>query len=236
MPAPEQSLEETPIGSEHREDLETLLDILRMSIELEDRCGYGDPPSGEQRNRAAVLAHFPELEALLGEWDARVERVQAAPGALWGWFERSASRRGIGEPPFVVGALIDRLALLTVERARSGQLDVAHDLTLQHFNDRLAGGERVSLYVEGQNVAQLPGDPQATLPRRIDTVHELIQQLFDDAQSSAQAVAIGSARDALMDIKLPLLDHVAQEAASDSLHVAAGCPFCHPPSEPGSEA
>jgi hypothetical protein len=221
--------EQAPVDEGHRENLETLLDLVRMSIELEDHCGYGDPTQGEQRNRAAVLAHFGDLEGPLDEWDVRVDRVRAAPGSLWGWFERTAERLGISEPPFAVGALIDRLALLTADRARLGQLDVPHELHIQHFNDRLAGRERVSLYVEGQNVGQIDGQPRASLAKRLDTAHRQIQKLFDGAQTSAQAIAIGSARDALMDLKLPLLNHLAQEAAADSIWFVEACPVCRPP-------
>ena len=104
------------VGAEHREELEALLDLMRMSVELDDRCGTGAGPGGASSNDATLRAHFAELHARLGEWDERVERVRAAPGALWGWFERSAPREGISEPPFAVGALIDRLAILSCRR------------------------------------------------------------------------------------------------------------------------
>ncbi len=214
------------VGAEHREELEALLDLMRMSVELDDRCGTGAGPGGASSNDATLRAHFAELHARLGEWDERVERVRAAPGALWGWFERSAPREGISEPPFAVGALIDRLAILTVQRARAGQLASPRELHVQHFTDRVAGGERVSVYVEGQNVAQLDGEPASTLRRRIEMTWELIQAFFDAAQSSAQAVAIGSARDALSDLKPPLLDHIAREAALETIAAARGCPAC----------
>ncbi len=218
----------TPVRPEHQEELESLLDMMRMSVQLDDHRPFRGNAEGEQVGRAAFMAHFGELDEMLGEWDARIDHVRAAPGALWGWFERTAAREKITEPPFSVGGLIDRLALLTVERARRGQLNTPHELHIQRFNDRLAGVERVSVYAEGQNVAQLSGEPQATLEARVSEVEGRVRRLFADAQDSAQAVAIGSARDALLDLKLPLLERLAREGAGDAFPLAPSCPVCQP--------
>jgi hypothetical protein len=217
-----------PVLPEHQEELESLLDMMRMSVQLDDHRPFRGNSEGEQVGRAAFAAHFGELDEMLGEWDERIDHVRAAPGALWGWFERTAAHEEITEPPFSVGGLIDRLALLTVERARRGQLNTAHELHIQRFNDRLAGVERVSVYVEGQNVAQLSGAPQATLEARVSEVEGRVRHLFADAQESAQAVAIGSARDALIDLKLPLLERLAREGAGDAFPLAPSCPVCQP--------
>ena len=216
----------TPVGSEHREDLEGLLDLVRVAIDLEASCDYGDRPHGHQPNRTSFLAHFEELESPLAQWDAEVERVQAAPGALWGWFERRVSKRGISEPPFAIGPLIDRLAILTAERARHGRLDTPHRLYLQHFTDRSRGGEQVSMYVEGQNVAQVPLEPQVSLQRRLDAVGELVQALFDDAQRSDEAGEIVEARDSLLELKQPLLDRLTLHGSLDAIYFADDCPVC----------
>jgi hypothetical protein len=214
-----------PVDPAHREDLEALMDLLRVAIQLESRCDYGDEPGDDQRRRS-FLAHFGELQAPLEEWNAAVARVEAAPGALWGWLARSTIERGFSEPPFAVGGLIDRLAILTGARARQGRLETPHRLFLEHFRDRLGGGEGVSLYVEGQNVARLPSDPAGTLDERIAAAEELIQTLFDDAQRCGETGEIVQAQDALLDLKQPLLDRLALHAAVDLILFAPDCPVC----------
>jgi hypothetical protein len=220
------AFEPVPVPVEHRESLEAHMDVLRMAIELEGPCDYGDKPGAEPHNREQFLAHFGELEAQLEEWDARVERVRAAPNALWNWFARGASRHGITEPPFALGPLIDRLAILTAERSRKGQLEMPRALALEHFRDRIAGGECLSLYLEGQNISQLPAEPKATAQARVDAASQLVQALFDDAQASNQAHEIVDAHEALLDLKQPLLDRLAVHASVDAIMLAPDCPEC----------
>jgi hypothetical protein len=220
-----------PVGPAHQEDLEALGNALRAAIELESHCSFADPPSGREHNRESFLAHFSDLDDALEEWDAEVERVRAAPGAIWDWYARAVVKRGIKEPLFVVGALIDRLATWTVERARHGQLGSPHELYLQHFKDAFDGEEHVSVYVEGQKVAKVPGEPRRDLQRRLDAVDGLIQRLFDDAQNCQEASEIGHARDSLVDLKQDLLDRLTLCDPSTPVLFAADCPFCQTLSE-----
>jgi hypothetical protein len=212
-----------PVEPKHQEDLEALRNVLRAAVELESRCDFADPPNGRRHNRESFLAHFSELEDALEEWDAAVERVRAAPGALWDWYARAAAERGIDEPQFAVGSLIDRLATLTVERSRHGRLSAQHELYLQHFKDAFESEESVSVYVEGQKVAKLPGEPRRDERRRVEAVDRLIQSLFDSAQICEAATEIGHARDSLLDLKHELLDRLA---TLTPVLFAADCPFC----------
>jgi hypothetical protein len=215
-----------PVQPRHEEDLEALRNVLRAAIELESHCDFADAQSGAAHNRESFLAHYSDLEEPLEEWDDEVERVRAAPGALWDWYASAAVERGISEPCFAVGPLIDRLATWTVERARHGQLSSQHELYLQHFKDAFEGEEFVSVYVEGQKVAKLAGEPQRDVQRRIEAVDGLIQSLFDDAQICEQAREIGHARDSLLDLKHELLDRLALHAKFTPVLFAADCPSC----------
>lgn len=219
-----------PIDAEHLTDLEAQMDLLRVAVELESRADYGDTPSGDQRNRTSFLAHFAELESALAEWDAAVERVQAASATVWGWFEHATSARGLTEPPFALGPLIDRLGTLTVERARHRRLDTPHRLYLQRFEGKSTG--HVSVYVDGQNIAQLPAGSPATVQRRADAIGQCVQTLFDDAQTCGQAAELVSARDSLLSLKQPLLDGLALHASLEAVAFAASCPFCQRQLEP----
>jgi hypothetical protein len=214
------------IDAEHLEDLEAQMDSLRVVIELESRADYGDPPSGDQRNHASFLAHFTELGSALEEWDSAVERAQVAPGSVWAWFAQATTERGFTEPPFAIGPLIDRLATLTVERARQGRLHASHRLYLQHFERASTRGLQASVYVEGQSVAQLPAEWSAPLERQIEAAGQRVQALFDDAQSCEAAVEIASSRDALLELKQPLLDRLALLASVEAFAFTESCPIC----------
>ncbi len=210
----------------HQEDLETLLDLVRATVELESRCDYADPHGGPEHNREAFLAHFSELDASLAAWDERVERVRAAPAGLWEWFAGAAVELGISEPPFAVGALVDRLAVLTVDRSRRGQLRAPHELSLERFKDTLAGQKYLSVYLEGQRVASLRYPPEGDCDDQAATAERLIQRLFDQAQACEEAQEIDNARDAMLDLKQHLLSMLAQCAAADPVAFAPDCPVC----------
>jgi hypothetical protein len=235
LPAEAQSAAGKPVDAEHLEDLEAQMDLLRVAIDLESRADYGDPQGAQQRNRTSFLAHFAGLGPALEEWDAIVERMQAAPGSVWEWFEKATSERGFTEPPFAVGPLVDLLAMLTVKRARYGQLDTPDRLYLQQFESISTRGRCVSVYVEGQNIAQLPAEPAATVQARIEAVGRRIQALFDDAQSCRPAEEVASARDSLLAVKQPLLDLLALHASVEAVASAIGCPLCQKRREQDAE-
>lgn len=209
----------------HQEDLEGQMDLVRMAIELEGPADLASGPRGAE-HRESFLAHFDELEEPLAEWNSCIERTHAAPEALWSWFERAAAKRGVEEPPYATGALIDRLAIVTTERSRQGQLGSPYELRLERFTDRVGGGERLSLHAEGQNVVQIVGTPHAAAERALNEAADTIQALFDDAQGSKAAAEVGDARDAMLDLKQPLLEALASAAAQDPITVAEQCPVC----------
>jgi len=206
--------------------LDTLRALLRTAVELESRCDYDEPPTGQQPNRQAFMAHFPKLGASLEEWDATVERARLAPSALWEWFVKTAAERGITEPSFAVGSLIDHLAILTLQRARSWQLDTPYELSLEQFRDRFGGKEYVSIHLRGQRVARIPTQPHIDDQHRIQAVGRLMQGLFDDAQASKEARVVVEARDSLLLLKEELLAHLRPRSADTPTLLADGCPFC----------
>ena len=171
-----------PAEPAHQEDLETLLDVLRASIELEGPCDYAEGPHGRDSNRQALQAHFAGLADPARAVGCRRRAGAGSAGPTVGVAGEAAAARGIVEPPFAVGALIDRLAVRTVERSRTGQSEHPHELSIQHFKDVFDGQEHLSVYVEGQKVARLPNLPEADMRRRLEATEGLIQGLFDDAQ------------------------------------------------------
>lgn len=214
------------VGGEHLEKLEAQMDVLRVAIERGDRADFGEPRGVDRSNRASFLTHFADLDAPLHEWDTVAERAQATPGSVWRWFTQATSERGFTEPPFAVGRLIDRLATLTVERARQGRLHKRRRLELEYVERRSAYGTHVDVYVEGQNVAGLPATSAASTQAQLEAIGQRIQELFDDAQSCKQAKEVASATHALRIAKRPLLDRLALHASTDAVAFNAGCPVC----------
>lgn len=214
-----------PLDEAHREELEGRMDLLRMAVELEDTCEFGDLAGSERPRRAAFLAHFPELNAPIADWNEAVESMRSAPAALWGWYAGAAAKRGFQEPPFALGPLVDRLAILTAARSRNGELAVPRALSIESFRDRVGGLDYVGVVIDGQNVARIPssgGDEEAEAagPR------EVIQKLFDDAQRTSEAAAVGRARDSLLDLRQPLLEELAVQASIDAIVWTSRCPIC----------
>lgn len=213
----------------HQRGVEALLSSAQLAVGLDSRCDFGDRPGAEGTNRRVFAAHFNELESALSEWNDAVERVRAASDALWEWFAREVRDRGVREPPYAVGALIDRLATLTIERSQRDELGIRYELRSQHFTDVVEGGQCVSVYVEGQKVVEVPGEAHAELVQVVAEVDRLIQQLFDDAQRSEPAQEIGRARDALLDQKVPLCAALALQGEDTVASSRSDCPLCHAP-------
>jgi hypothetical protein len=220
----------------HLDDLKAVLDLLRAEIELEDQCDYGDPPDRGEPLRMAVQAHFGDLAAALDEWNREIERGRSAPGALWQWLAECARELGITEPPFLVGSLIDFLAILTADRSRRWQLDVPHELRFEHFSDRVGDRSELSLYLDAQMVARLSDEPESGTGRALETACALIQALFDEAQTCEPARDIGDARDSLLARKEQLLDRLAPETVLPGIGFAEDCPVCAQQARLGEES
>jgi hypothetical protein len=199
---------------------------LRTAVELESHCDDAEPPAGQQPNLQTFLVHFPELGPHLEEWDEAVERARIAPGALWEWLAAAAAERGIAEPAFAVGSLIDHLAILTLQRARTWQLDAPYVLSVEQFRDRFRGDEYVSIHLKGQRVAKLAMHPDTNAEQRVQAAGRLMQGLFDDAQASEAAQAVVQARDSLLVLKEQLLELLGPRPADTPTLIADGCPLC----------
>jgi hypothetical protein len=209
----------------HRDELESLLAALRSAVQLEMRRDQADPVLGGEAARHALLAHFPELAEPVAEWDGTIERLSSAPAALWQWLSDAILERGMTEPPVAIGSLVDRLAFITLERARRGLLRAPHPLYLKQLPSRIMREEVVVLYLDGQRVAALA----ARLPeteRELDALGLSMQEVFDEAQRCDQAVELDAARDALLLLKQRLLAIIDGCAASDRVGFSPACPAC----------
>jgi hypothetical protein len=210
----------------HRTVLESLLSTFTTAIALEMQCELVDAPTDQPHNREVFRAHFADLEGSIDRWNEAVACAQAAPQALWRHLANSAREHGITEPPFMVGALIDHLATRTLESSRRWQLGAPQEPILQHYNDRLAGNDYVSVYVLDRRVAALPAGSEPEVQRRVSAADALIRSLFEDARTCAEARQVADGRDSLLELKQKLLSKRERYPGIESLHSALGCPIC----------
>jgi hypothetical protein len=216
----------TAVDATHAATLEVLLSTLHTAVALEMRCDLDDVSTGQPQNSECFRGHFPALDRALERWNAAVDRAQAAPDALWRRFTSSARDRGITEPPFVVGVLIDQVATSTIESSRRWELDSAPEVALEHFNDRVDGGTHVSVYVMGRRVATLPGGPEPEVQRRVEAADARIRALFEEARNCEEARHIADAQDELLALKQRLLDELEEQRSNALIMLAPDCPRC----------
>jgi len=214
------------LDAAHARALEALLGNFHTAVALEMRCELADVQTSESDNGESFRAHFPLLDASLKRWNVAVDQAQAAPQALWRQFASSARDRGITEPPFMVGVLIDQLATSTAERSRRWELDTPLDPLLEHFNDRIDGDTYVSVYVMGRRVALLPGGARPDVQRRVEAADALIEALFEQARGCDEAELIADTHDLLLALKQRLLDQLDAQPANSAIAFAAACPRC----------
>ncbi len=213
------------VDLEHHEELETSRELLRCAIELGSHCDLSDTRRSPDNKRVAFLAHFSDWREPITAWDQLLERTRAAPGAIWGWLAEACPEHDITEPPVSIGPLIDRLAIITLERAQIGDLDTPCELNLKLLTDRVAGHPQVGLHLDTQRIARLPGHP-ADSEQQLLAIASRIQALFDQAQSTTQAQAVSQSRGALLTLKQQLLKRLAKERKASRTAPAADCPIC----------
>jgi hypothetical protein len=214
------------IDAAHREDLEAALALLRAELALEARLRDGELRPDEELLQQAVRAHLGELGVALGEWEARLERARLAPAGLWSWLGEAAAELGVSEPPFLLGPLVDTLAMLIVERARSWELDLGYELALHRLDDRFDGERHASLYLGDRMLARVALGEGAAAEAAVHDAERRLQALFDVARVSGPAREISDSRDSLLALKQHLLGGLTIDAQPSTLSFTSACPIC----------
>lgn len=212
----------TALAPLHLERLELLRDILLCALELEAPCDFAAAPGGRALNERIFFAHFESWRELLREWDELQIRSRGAPGRLWAAAAGACERHGLQEPPVALGSVTDKLAILTLARARDWQLDTPHELSMQLVEDRISGVEYLTLYLERERIASLPGARSAD---SLQAIARSLQATFNELQGTAEAHAISATRDSLLELKHELLSRGASLRA-EAAAPAADCPLC----------
>jgi hypothetical protein len=214
--------ESAEVDPAHQAELVSQLAAFSNAVSLEMRFGL----SAAQGDREAFQSHFSALSASLDRWNSAVELTATAPEALWHRFALAARERGITEPPFLVGVLIDDVATWTLERCRREELDMPYTANLEHYVDRIGGSESISVYMMGRKVAVLPGGPEVDVEGSVAAAENLIQALLEEARTSEEAVRVVETRDTLLGLKIDLLDDLDMERMTPVIRPALGCPRC----------
>ena len=205
----------------HFRRIEALRELIRSAIELEAVCELSGGLEGRQLNEEVFHAHFGEWVELLEHWDALIEEKRVAPDPLWAKIASECAAGQLQEPPFSLGALIDRLAIILIRRAREWQLGGEWEPNLRLESDRIGGAACWTLYLEGERVARIAGEAEDALRRHGETIVALIRRL----EHSEEARAISDNRDAILELKQYLLERFV-ELAAEPVQRANGCPVC----------
>jgi hypothetical protein len=214
--------DQAPVPVPHEEDLKALLQTFGINVANHDICDYSDPIVGDQDNREAIVAHFGALADSLDEWDRAIARSANATPALRQWIETRAGDLGIPEKTLVA----DRLFRFVDQVARAGKL-AAPLLRLELERGIAADGPDRTVALGKTNLLRVPAEPAHNIEERFTAAEAVLQDLFTEAQESAEAVEIAAAEMALVIEAVPL----HQSLKRHKMHAPVAqrvpeCPFC----------
>jgi hypothetical protein len=214
--------DQAPVPAPHEEHLKALLQTFSINVASRDVCDYSDPVSGNQDNRDAIIAHFVTLANSLDEWDRAIARAANATPVLRQWIETRAGELGITEKTLVA----DRLFRFVDQAAREGKL-AAPLLALGLERGLVGDGPDEAVALGKTNLLLVTAEPADDIEHRFTTAEALLQDLFTEAQKSAEAVEIAAAEMALVIEAVPL----HQSLKRHKMHAPVAqrvpeCPFC----------
>jgi hypothetical protein len=214
--------DQASVPPDHEADLKALLQTFGINVANHDVCDYSDPIVGDQDNREAIVAHFGALASALDEWDSAVARSANATPALRQWIETRAEDLGIPEKTLVA----DHLFRFIDQAARAGKrADPLLRLELEH--GLAADGPDSAVALGRTNLLRVPAEPAHDIEERFTAAVAVLQDLFTEAQESAEAVEVAAAEMALVIEAVPL----HQSLKRHKMHAPVTqrvpeCPFC----------
>jgi hypothetical protein len=214
--------DQASVPPDHEEDLKALLQTFGINVANHDVCDYSDPIVGDQDNREAIVAHFGALASSLDEWDTAVARSANATPALWQWIETRAGDLGIPEKTLVA----DHLFRFVDQAARAGKRAAPLlRLTLEH--GLAADGPDSAVALGRTNLLRVPAEPAHDIEERFTAAEAVLQDLFTEAQESAEAIEIAAAEMALVIEAVPLHQSLKRHKMhAPVVQRVPECPFC----------
>jgi hypothetical protein len=214
----------------HEEHLKALLETFGINIANHDICDYSAPMVGDQDNRDAIVAHFGALADSLDAWDRAIARSANATPALRQWIETRAGELRIPEKTLVA----DRLFPHINRAARDGKL-AAPLLTLKLERGLVGDGPDGAVALGKVNLLLVTAEPADDIEERFTAAGTLLQDLFTEAQESAEAAEIAAAEIALVYDAVPLHQNIRRHKMHTPVSQRVPeCPFCRVHREAGA--
>jgi hypothetical protein len=228
---------ETPavVTDEHRDALRTALDRAERAIVAQRPRDQSDPLLREM-----FVAHFPDLDGRLVEWDRRAEQTQAAPWALRDALDQQLAQRGLDQPPYNRPGILEGFAAIIGMRSIAGTLGEAlppvigtpaalllafasdaHHTGYVEFNPSTSGTNARVISWEGSEY------PRGQFNARAEALIPPLHELLTEAQGWPGAAAIRSTLDAREAFPVDdVLAAIRRELVRPRFAVVAGCPGC----------
>jgi hypothetical protein len=221
----------TPIGDIHQSQLHKLLDALANAVRSGQRCEYGDLPDGDEHNKQALAAHFPDLASGLDEWDKAVMRRQTAPVVA-----RERLKQGIenAEVPDGFGreTVAEAIGRMLVDRVEQGHPDASYKVVLRAVRDEHREGRwfwtvwlpnRLGSEVK---VAEYADAPIEEIQASNQSNERALQAVVNELRDDGDLAEITESQATLEALRSPTLELLKLKRAVSPIFAADGCAFC----------
>jgi hypothetical protein len=208
-----------PVGRIHEQHLHGWLERLVNAVNERSACPYPD-----DQGRQAIRSHFPDLTAPCDEWDAAVARADAAPVAA-----REQVERHVAEAHIPDGYNRDKLAEVI---ARFVVARPDYHVVLRAVRDEFRGDDVCwSVFTPSGRgtevkIAELADAPVEAIQEHVSADEAALRAVVDGVRNSERIPEIAASRDALGELRRPLLDMLATKQAVSPILSAAACPYC----------
>jgi hypothetical protein len=227
------------VGPAHRSLLGGLLESVQLAVLNGRVVDYSDAPDGEPQNQDSFAAHFESLMPTLDEHRAAVQQLELATQSLRGWVEHEVHRRGFTKPGYLEGTVTECFSEISVDRALRGELSESLVIHLRcvegittpegekYWSANLHSGRREVKVAQLRHVVkEFSEEGMAPLNRIIAGMDRDLQACFDAIQDSDAAAEVAASRDALRELRQPLMDRLKRLRIAFDPVFTGSCPFC----------
>lgn len=204
------------VSAGHAQQLRATLEHLQIRLGQQEELDFGDPAGGIKLYGRAFEAHFPQLLALVEEWNEAVRAVKAAHADYARALAAEADTLEIVPPTYERDAILRSLS----ERTRPSLHLALEDWSSEDVPVRGYDDGRVEF------AGILTQVPKPVAPVHLEKLVAPLSELCTRARELPQVSTIAAAQDALTRLIQPFLDELRLELFVEGIRVAADCPVC----------